>query len=544
MDQPTLGLWILEMGIAVCVTGLYFWIAGEHRRAGIIVTIIGAITSLLTVKEVGNLMRVFTVAEIVGPAILLFTWGLLVYDIYLKKKKPAKITPKVASPDAPRLQVDFSGVTPAKNLVFKSDKITFVRKVGALISKERYESKHEFALLPSVPPRIDPGKAVECRVTGLRQEKSPDIRSLLDLLRSGSENTVNSVIVDYDDDHGHEFSRRFDLTRNEDDSIVWISEPIVHLRGGATTPEPQTKDLVDLHRDRELALRFPEEQKAVEKFGKRVEQEKQRLTTLRATLSDVLLAAQINLLVETAERLSDQFAAIIGENAAVTSSMDLSRPLTRELIILNSTEPIALPWQRLRLMSFRDRYSDHRIQVINRSLKEFDSPVVATTLPTDLPASDIAKILERHRTALSEKARTLAEPFFTAFNSDAIDPSLEASKVLREWQFPVSIAECPTTLTLQFNTGNILPEVVSAVNVWRWYALKTISDFRPREGAPVTIVNWLVFVAFERPVTFEQIKVDPRGVTLPMYEIKDRSARTFVAAFSGELAGTISFQAI
>jgi hypothetical protein len=477
---------------------------------------------------------------------LVLLFGLLLgagYTVIRSESQSIGVTTGRDVKNAPRLQIDFAKTGLVHNLAFKSDKVTFVRKVRPLVSGERYRSEHEFTLIPSTLPRIDPGASVESRIYGLRQSGSSDIRSLLDILSGGSEGTVDSVIIDYDDDHGHRFSRRFDLTRNQDDTVAWIPEPMVHPLGEASIPDAEFKDLADLRHRVALAARFPEEEKAALQFGQRVEQEKQRLTRLRATLSGVLLAAKLNLLVETAERLSDQFNAILAANDSDSNPIDLSRPLIRELISLDSSDPIALPWQRLRLMSFRDRYSDHRIQVINRDLGEFSSPLVTTTLPTEMPAADVSKMLARHRTALAEKARMLAEPFFTTFDSDAIDPSVEVSKKLQEWQFPVPVAECPTELTLQFNTGNLLPELISTVNVWRWYALKTVYNFVPREGPPVTMSNWIVFVAFERPIVFEQIRIDPKGATIPMYEIKDRSARTFVAVFSGELAGIIGFQA-
>jgi hypothetical protein len=300
-DQPTLGLWFLEMGIAAAVTGLYFVIEGkERRKAGIFITIAGAISSLLVVKEVGNLMKAFTVAEIIGPAVIVCTWGMLAYDIWLRRRQlkavstlpssaqrklrihsalwgiagnqisvreeidnklrealafhvspsslggrdPAEgidtkflevkysygdaapvrvsrqqgqwmilpedpIIPELCTqlsarstavddrdkdmPEAPRLQVDFVKRGTIHSLAFKADKIAFVDKVRPLISRERYQSSHDFTLVPSTTPRIDPGSSIECRLFGLRQNGSPDIRSLLDVLRSGNEKTLDSL---------------------------------------------------------------------------------------------------------------------------------------------------------------------------------------------------------------------------------------------------------------------------------------------------------------------------------------------------------------
>lgn len=72
-----------------------------------------------------------TVATVLGPMVLLFTWGMLAYDIYLRKKKPVVVAPSRAPADAPRLQVDVSVEAPGKGpdeLLYDSTSMRIERK--------------------------------------------------------------------------------------------------------------------------------------------------------------------------------------------------------------------------------------------------------------------------------------------------------------------------------------------------------------------------------------------------------------------------------
>src|ERR1700678_916605 len=105
--------------------------------------------------------------------------------------------------NAPRVRVDYvdDGRAGGKGaLVFKSDKPAIIQNVGDLISRERYESQHEFNLIPSPPSPIDVNSSIEYRMYGLRRRNSPDIRSLVDILRGGPNGNecVDSVVIDYD----------------------------------------------------------------------------------------------------------------------------------------------------------------------------------------------------------------------------------------------------------------------------------------------------------------------------------------------------------
>jgi hypothetical protein len=73
-----------------------------------------------------------------------------------------------------------------------------------------------------------------------------------------------------------------------------------------------------------------------------------------------------------------------------------------------------LPWQRMRLMSFRARYNAHRGRVIDCSLSSFDSDVLKQpSFPIELDAKEISSMLAQHRTELLRKAEELRTPYVT-----------------------------------------------------------------------------------------------------------------------------------
>jgi hypothetical protein len=174
---------------------------------------------------------------------------------------------------------------------------------------------------------------------------------------------------------------------------------------------------MDLRRDQELALRFPEEQKSALECGRRLEDEKKRVSLLKTTSPSVLLAAQVKLLVNEVERLQNSLATIFAENDSVTNPepIDLYRPLERAVIYMDPSEKsVALPWQRLRLVSFRDRYEEHRIRLADTGLANFES--APPRLPIDLTREEVMKMLANHRKVLVEKMEELSKPFLEALN--------------------------------------------------------------------------------------------------------------------------------
>lgn len=103
---------------------------------------------------------------------------------------------------------------------------------------------------------------------------------------------------------------------------------------------------------------------------------------------------------------------------------------------------------------------------------------------------------------------------------------------------PSDVKETPTKLRLQFNAANTLPLEIGQENIWRWYTLKTVvrgKDVKTRQ--PIDVAAWTIFVVFDRPVNFRQIRVDTAGMTIPGYEVKDSSQRSAVIFVAGDLVG-------
>jgi hypothetical protein len=314
-------------------------------------------------KELGSIMAALTVATIIGPTVLLVTWGMLAYDIYLRKRGGSSVTEQEKVPsDAPRVLVEFSEANPGHNLVFISDKRAIVRNVGDLRSAERYESNHEFSLSPATIPVLDKDRPVKCKMLGMRQRRAdsglyaPDIRSLVEVLRDGTPQSEDSVVIDYDDEDGNQFSRRFFLTRNQDDSVAWIPDPVV-LRGNVRAQEVHSLDLVELRQKVRLATAFPEEHRIAQECIRGLDRELGRLDKLRNAYSNVLL--------------------------------------------------------------LREHYNRHSWQLRDMGLTGFDSEsgLLNRRLPTELGAAEVTDLLENHKKALLQKAEELSGPYVEALNA-------------------------------------------------------------------------------------------------------------------------------
>jgi len=102
-------------------------------------------------------------------------------------------------------------------------------------------------------------------------------------------------------------------------------------------------------------------------------------------------------------------------------------------------------------------------------------------------------------------------------------------------------SKVPTDLRLQFNGGDTLPLGIDQHNIWRWYALTTV--FKSLDEKTKTFVEagrtWTVFMTFDKPITFTQIRIDASGGKLPTYEVKDSNNRSAIIVFGGDLAGVV-----
>jgi hypothetical protein len=86
MDEISFGSYLFWMGVGASGVGLYFWVEGSRRKAGALITLLGALVALVTVKEFKVFITAITIAKFVGPSLVILTWGLLGYYIYLKKR--------------------------------------------------------------------------------------------------------------------------------------------------------------------------------------------------------------------------------------------------------------------------------------------------------------------------------------------------------------------------------------------------------------------------------------------------------------------------
>jgi hypothetical protein len=114
-----------------------------------------------------------------------------------------------------------------------------------------------------------------------------------------------------------------------------------------------------------------------------------------------MTAGSLRLLKSTSLSLEGSLRGILNKNM---NQMDLSRPLTRQLIFLEENET-SIPWQRLRLMEFRDRYNE-----FSYDCKEFALHGLPET-PNALSFDDFIEALQRHRAAIIKRISDLTDRY-------------------------------------------------------------------------------------------------------------------------------------
>jgi hypothetical protein len=179
MEDISFASYVFWMGVGASGAGLYFWIEGkERRRAGVAATIFGALSALLTVKEVKIMISGIPLANFIGPAILFFTWALLGYDIYLRKRR-------VEQPSAPQ---EIAKLTDEIERLKKSSEpwiATFDTGAGYDLESAWYGAPHHTAIdvTPQVKDLIRSGRRsipVSYRVL-LGYDPAPDVLKSLKL---------------------------------------------------------------------------------------------------------------------------------------------------------------------------------------------------------------------------------------------------------------------------------------------------------------------------------------------------------------------------
>jgi hypothetical protein len=316
--------------------------------------------------------------------------------------------------NAPRLLVDYVDSGQKGQLLLKTDKRVVVRKVGPLLSRDRYQIEHEFSLIPNPPFSVDVDNPVTCKIYGLRSQHSPDIRSLVDLLRGSTPESVDSVVIDYEDDHGKECSRRFDLSRAQDDSVQWIADPSVNLGGQVQTPEPRWQDLAELRHNLVLAAAFPREHEAVQQYAKELEVERGNAQSLKSILRNVRLhlpdAAERYALVRSAMRTLDSLmGALSTVGEAYKQGKEELRPLSYNALphldTLNRWKP-----HHLQLLKFQSTYLQYLRIADECGLRNPDSGNLAPPLfrSEDVYPEPLKDRFERHALALRTYAASLS----------------------------------------------------------------------------------------------------------------------------------------
>lgn len=101
--------------------------------------------------------------------------------------------------NAPAHRVEYIGGT-IGTLILKNDRDSpaIVRRFGHLESEEAYGSSYTLNVSPEVIPQIEKGNPMECRLYGVTSPSATS-SSLEAVLRDGTEHSVDSVLIDYDD---------------------------------------------------------------------------------------------------------------------------------------------------------------------------------------------------------------------------------------------------------------------------------------------------------------------------------------------------------
>ena len=137
----------------------------------------------------------------------------------------------------------------------------------SVVSEERYHGEYELRLTPNTMPPISHDK-VQCRIVGVRNPNERSTTTLPDALRYDTEQTLTTVVIDYEDAEQNQFSRLFTLAKNIDDSVTWIPSPI-RLRGECEFPGTEAQDLDGLRAKLRLAARYDSEHQAAEQYLQR-----------------------------------------------------------------------------------------------------------------------------------------------------------------------------------------------------------------------------------------------------------------------------------
>lgn len=146
---------------------------------------------------------------------------------------------------APRFIVSYRKTTDWERLSFLNEgkRAAINTKPGALVHKELSTNRvHEITMTPAAIPTILSGATGEGKI--MAEESPGHGTKLIDIIRKGAPDSIDTVVLTFEDGERHKFEQQFELTRQTDDSIRWDPGP-VRLQEQAPTNQPANEH-VDL----------------------------------------------------------------------------------------------------------------------------------------------------------------------------------------------------------------------------------------------------------------------------------------------------------
>lgn len=288
--------------------------------------------------------------------------------------------------DAPALLVSYRRSPGGKTqLILSNEKsrTALVQRIGAIHGTEAFAAYYGMTVVPSTP-HVPMGGSVSCELSGVANPYEGGTQALEDVLRNFSREGSASVVIDFNDADGREFSQQFRLKREANDSVIFNPDPVV-MKGRMRAPPIGRQDLAALH----FKLRL--------------------LSDARGKLEQV---GRLLHLADQVELLTQSFGTLLRENDAdKTHGIDLSKPLAREVLFLREGEDrAAINLYRAKAMAFAYSYILHRAEVVSLSgaSDQFELP---PQTPTESSRQEIGEALAKHGVALIRAAVSLESPY-------------------------------------------------------------------------------------------------------------------------------------
>lgn len=225
--------------------------------------------------------------------------------------------------------------------------------------------------------------------------------------------SVDTVLIDYDDDDGNQFSRQFVLTGNSSTgTVAWVHEPIVP-RGQIREIQPGVQSLAKLRQKIALADAYQREHEAAQQLATQLQQSQRENQKLIGTRSNVEIAGAFRLLAREAETLHNQLHGI---RIVLDKDLDKEGVAASEYPLrqMNFAREDRSKWteDHVKLFLFQHDYAWHRSYVMQERIDTgFTSEVI--TYPLSLDDSNttkqVIKMLDDHAKKLRDQAAKLAE---------------------------------------------------------------------------------------------------------------------------------------